>query len=30
MSLEAAQNVIDYFRGTLDPAVVVNKQALAA
>ncbi len=30
MSLEAAQNVIDYFNGNLKPSVVVNKKALAA
>ncbi|TEA79973.1 hydroxyacid dehydrogenase [Allopusillimonas ginsengisoli] len=30
MALEAAQNVIDYFRDSLDPAVVVNKQVLAS
>ncbi|MBB5216147.1 hydroxyacid dehydrogenase [Parapusillimonas granuli] len=29
MSLEAAQNVIDCFDGTLDPGMVVNKQVLA-
>lgn len=30
MSLEAAQNVIDYFRGSLKPEVVVTKRVLAA
>lgn len=30
MSLESAKNVIDYFRGELDPAVVVNKRVLTA
>ncbi len=30
MSLEAAQNVIDYFSGSLNPAVVVNRQVLTA
>lgn len=30
MSLEAAQNVIDYFSGGLRPAALVNKEAMAA